>query len=1037
LIELSAFPDPSYAPSSENREEAATMESEGSRPATRHKELIMFGAFRLDPMEQQLWHADRLIPLRPKAFAILNYLLEQPSKLISRKELLDRFWGDLHLSDGVLKTTIGEIRQALGDTAREPRFIATSHRRGYRFIGRTERATLPAAPSLAAGVQRPANRTHPPHYAAHFVGRQPELDSLARYWERASGGERQVLFVSGEAGVGKTALVSKFLHGVLLAESDPLVTWGQCIDQYGSGEPYLPIIEAMRRTCAEPGGESLAECLRQNAPTWLAVLPSIQMPRQSGASPETALPVPGRMLREMAETLETLSSQRALVLFLEDLHWADYSTLDLVAYLAQRADPARLLVLGTYRSREAISGRLADIMNTLRARGRCSEISVPRLNEAAVAAYLEHRFACHRLPPAVPELLHRRTEGNPLFMLGVVDGWLDRGLLQAEGARCELRTSLDELAGCVPDSFVRMIEKELERASPLERSVLEAASVAGNEFSTAAVAAAIGEDAVQIEEICMRWSRRGQFLRGKGRVEWRDGTIGERCEFSHVLYQQVTHDRIGAARQAQLHFRIGERLEAGYAEDADGIAAELALHFQRGGDYRRAVRYLRSAGERALRRSAYHEAIDHVTRALDFVERFSDAASEPETEITLHLLMASALRITKGYGSAEVEETYEKAAALCDSRGSLPRFLQVMTGMGLVYFWRGAGSRALEIGEKVLALAEAEGIPSGISDGRLLIGISYHHLGLHAAAEAHLQHVVALDVERVTASSQMTGQLASPSILTPEITVAARGCLAISWGLLGYLDRARKEVDTALLEARATGHPFAIAYALGFAAGVHRLRGDPDRVLEHADACVAHCSAWGFDLLLSHATVQKGVVHLMRGEFESSVEAIRRGIAGWKAAGARTYCAYWTSFLALAHDRMGQTSTALEILEEVMPQSESDHERHWDAELFRVKGELLWKMRPAGDDGIDVTLDGSDASASAEGCLLRALGIAREQGAKLFELRAAMTLCRFWRQQGKLEQGRVQLREIYGWFTEGLDTADLRAARDLLDEVSR
>jgi predicted ATPase len=381
------------------------------------------------------------------------------------------------------------------------------------------------------------------------------------------------------------------------------------------------------------------------------------------------------MLREMAETLEALATQRAVVLFLEDLHWADYSTLDLVAYLAQRSDPARLLVLGTYRSREAISGRLVDVMDTLRTRSRCAEVAVPPLGEQAVSDYLARRFAHHRLPSAVAELLHQRTEGNALFMIGVIDGWLDRGLLKAGAGRCDLCASLDELARCVPDSLVRMIEKELDRVSPLERSVLEAASVAGNEFSIAAVAAALGEETVQVEALCMRWARRGQFLRSKGKAEWEDGTVAEHCEFIHVLYQQIIHDRIGAARQTQLHLRIGERLEIAYARDARSIASELALHFQRGGDYGRAVRYLRSAGERALFRSAYLEAIDHLIRALELLERSSDAPRRSGMELELRLMMAVAFRITpaESTGAASARGGFGVAAGFLEQCSRFPQ----------------------------------------------------------------------------------------------------------------------------------------------------------------------------------------------------------------------------------------------------------------------------------------------------------------------------------------------------------------------------
>jgi predicted ATPase len=272
---------------------------------------------------------------------------------------------------------------------------------------------------------------------------------------------------------------------------------------------------------------------------------------------------------------------------------------------------------------------------------------VPFLGEPAVEEYLARRFVDHRLPNAVAKMLHHRTSGNALFMIGVVGGWLDRGLLRIADTHCELHASLDKLAACVPDSFVRMLERELELASALQRRVLEAASVAGREFSTAVVAAALDEQPTEVEEICLSWARRGQFLRKKGRCEWSDGTVGELFEFIHVLYQELTYERIGVARPAFLHLRIGERLEGGHGADPARVATELALHFQPGRPYGRAPHHIGPAGERALRHGDYREALDHLTRALVLIERAAGTTASQVRELNFRLMMAAALRMTK------------------------------------------------------------------------------------------------------------------------------------------------------------------------------------------------------------------------------------------------------------------------------------------------------------------------------------------------------------------------------------------------------
>jgi AAA ATPase domain/Transcriptional regulatory protein, C terminal len=349
----------------------------------------------------------------------MRYLVAHPGQLLTKAALLEALWPETMVSEIVLSVCIRELRQVLGDDAKAPRFIETVHRRGYRFIGH-----LPTVHLSAPRISSPA----PPPLIA---GRERELDTLHGALATALTGVRQLLFVTGEAGLGKTTLVEAFLTA--LEAYGPLwIGRGQCLEHYGAGEAYLPVLEALGRLCRGPGGKEVVTLLGQQAPTWLVQMPGLVRAADLEAlQRRIAGATRDRMLRELAEALELLTARQPLLLVLEDLHWSDYSTLDVLAMLARRQEPARLLLLGTYRLPDALQRGhpLHTVHHELQRHGQCTELPLPLLPEAAVAAYLGTRFPDARLPAGLARLVHQRTEGNPLFMVTVVEEWVRRGWL--------------------------------------------------------------------------------------------------------------------------------------------------------------------------------------------------------------------------------------------------------------------------------------------------------------------------------------------------------------------------------------------------------------------------------------------------------------------------------------------------------------------------------------------------------------------------------------------------------------------------------
>jgi predicted ATPase/DNA-binding winged helix-turn-helix (wHTH) protein len=557
---------------------------------------MTFGDFRLDFTSERLWHGDEVVALTPKAFAVLRRLVEDAGGLVSKEELLRAGWPKTHVSDGVLKAIILEIRRALDDDPASPSFIETAPRRGYRFIAPRGRAAGNPAP--------PDPRVAP-------VGRGRVIAQLEDRLETARAGQRQVVFLSGEAGIGKTTVIDAFLARAV-SDPDVLIARGACLEHYGIAEAYLPVLEAFARLLREPGTERVMRVLETHAPTWL-----LQLPWLNGRDDRETLRgqvlgvAKNRMLREMAEAVEALTAAAPLVLVLEDLHWSDYSTLDLVAMLASREETARLLVLGSYRSTDAAAAAhpLRALVQGLRVRRQCEDLMPPFLREPHVAAYLAQRFGGHAFPRELAHALRERTDGNPLFVVRVVDELVALRVLECEDGRWRMRGPLDDIGRAVPESLRLLVDKQIARLEPEAQRLLEVASVLGNEFTAASVAAGLESDPLAVEEHCEKLTRCGEFLAASALYQRPDGTHVARYRFTHGLYASVLAERVSAARRLRLHQRVGEWLERTYGTHATVIERKIAHHFAEAHDHARALVHLRRAAQRDVRRSTHRRRI--------------------------------------------------------------------------------------------------------------------------------------------------------------------------------------------------------------------------------------------------------------------------------------------------------------------------------------------------------------------------------------------------------------------------------------------
>ncbi len=1008
-------------------------------------------AVRIEADNEWAWCGERRLALAPRAFAVLRYLVEQPQRLITKDDLLAAVWRDAIVSDAAVASCIRDLRQALGDSSRAPRYIETVHRRGFRFIGPIAQAAADAGrgftrPEAGSDVMRLPNASGFSPSVATLVGREGELAWLHARLARAMNGQRQLAFVTGEPGIGKTALVETFLAQI--GEGDaPRVGHGQCVEQYGPGEPYLPVLEALGRLGRAAGGERLVENLRQHAATWLVQLPGLLADRDVEAVQRRAQgSTRERMLRELVEALDAFSLDTPLVLVLEDLHWSDSATIDLLAMLARRQEAARLLVLGTYRPAHLAGTEhpLKPVKQELQAHGRCEELPLEFLSAGAVAEYLERRFPGQGFPPELAGVLHRNTDGNALFLVNTVDDLIAQGQLRAVDGQWRLSTPVDAIALGAPETLGQMVDRQAERLTAVEQAMLAVASVAGAEFS-AAVAAAEGIDPEEGERRCEELARRGQFLRRAGVAEWPDGTVAWRYAFIHALYRNVLYGRVPVGHRVGLHLRTGECLERGYGRRAGEIAGELAMHFEHGRDVERAARYRRQAGEQALGRHGYREAADHVTRALDLLGGLPDSRERLQQELALQVMLGAALTAIRGYAAPEVARTYARARELCTQMGDTPRLLPVLLGLGRFYLVRGEFQTARDMGRHLLALAEATRDTNVLLAAHNALGGAAFYAGDFEAALVHLDRGIEL-YEPAEHSP-----LRSPAFQLgqdPGVSCTTHAGLAL-W-MLGYPARAAARIEEALALARSLGHPFSMAYACHFASGFRQWRRERQAMQELEAEALALDTEHGFGLFLTAGAIHRGWLSAEDGREEEGLAQMRQGLARHRAIGAEVLTPAFLALVAEVHGKLGQPAEGLSTVTEALVAGHHSGQHYWEAELYRLRGALMLqaeasatgegrapRARRDGPEPDDRPLGapGVAAAKDAESCFIEAIEIARRQRAKSLELRAATSLCRLWANRGQATEARALLSEIYRWFTEGFDTADLSEARLLLDEL--
>ena len=600
---------------------------------------IRFLEFRLDLADQCLWRRgdsgeEEGVALTPKALDVLRYLVEHAGQLVTQDELLEALWPRAYVQPEVLKHQVLKLRKALDDDPRYPRCIETVPRRGYRFIASISSEVEEAARAKMGSAQ------------VLLVGRDEAFAELHECLTKASQGQRQIAFVTGEPGIGKTALLDEF-HRRAVAEVPGLrFARGQCVEGYGGREAYYPLLEALGQLCRGPAGDEVVKILAAQAPTWLVQFPALLKSEfREALEREIQGSTRERMLREIAEALESITAQRALLIVLEDLQWVDPATVDVLSMLARRRSAARLMLVGSSSNCDSarVDHSLTALKSELLVHRLCCEVALGPISETDVARFVGLGSIDRNSSSELAKLIHRHSGGNPLFMVATLEHMGSRGIVSRESGGWRLTVPPDPIELGVPDGLRRLIEARIERLSADERKVLEVASVVGTAFVARMTAAAAKLDPEHFEDLCDGLSRRKQIVRLAGVHRFPDGGVSARYEFLHAIYRDVLYGCQPSGRRARLHARIGHLLEDLYGENSGEIAGELAHHFELGLDWACAASYLQRVAKAASSRDLHREATALSQRAIELTRKLPAAQRGTlESEILDKLTATSA-----------------------------------------------------------------------------------------------------------------------------------------------------------------------------------------------------------------------------------------------------------------------------------------------------------------------------------------------------------------------------------------------------------
>jgi predicted ATPase/class 3 adenylate cyclase len=846
---------------------------------------------------------------------------------------------------------------------------------------------------------------------SRFVGREAELAQLQRAWTRAQAGQGQIVGVLGEAGVGKSRLFHEFKAHAQSGNALVLETFSV---SHGKAFAYLPLIELLKnyfqiqprdseRSCREKVtgkvltlDRTLEELLpyvlyllgisERDSPL-LAMDPNIRRERTFDA-------ISCLLLRE--------SLNQPLQLLFDDLQWLDRETEGFLNVLIERIPSTRILLLLNYRP---------EYQPGWGQKSYCTQMRLDPLGQIESQALLGVLLGNAAALEPLKRLILDKTEGNPFFMEEVVRTLVEEGVLLGEPGRYCAEMAPQVLR--IPATVKGVLAARMDRLAPAQKELLQTLAVIGKEFPWSLVRQVAGQPEDQLRHLLAR-------LQASEFIYERPAFPEVEYAFRHALTQEVAGQALLADQRCELHERTARAIEALFRRQLKDHCGELAHHYGLSGNIPKAVEYLQCTARQAIERSAHLEAVPHLQAALNLLKRLPDTADRARQELDLRIAMGAALIPTKGYASREVEETFTRALVLCEQGGETRQLFHAKLGLRTLFSLRAEHKTAYDLGERLIALAQSLEDPELLGRAHIVLGSTLFNLGEPRTARIHLeQGLASADLERHWANGFLLGQ-------DPVV----HGFITFGRALwyLGYPDQAGKRIQEALALARKLSHPYSLAMGLTLAAELHQCRHEAQRALEYAEAAFELATEQGFPFWRAWAMIMRGWALAEQGSADDGVAQVREGLSAYQATGAELSRPYQLALLAQACGKAGQAEAGLETLAEALNLVACKGERYHEAELHRLKGELLLQRSAALPDCEAETV---------EACFHQAITIARHQGARSLELRAATSLARLWQRQSRTAAAREALTAIHATFAEGFDTADWQEAQALLDALAQ